>query len=372
VFFPVVWLTLLLQHGPRGNDWLQFHLTATQFVSGDWSDLYTQRLDTAHPGYFWRYPPYVLLLIAPFAWTTATVTYGVLAASGGLAILASLVILARMRPVPEPGLWTLAIVLSAPALTTIITGQLSALLLLCVVAAAALWDRGRIRAAGMVLGLLAIKPNLGVFFAVYLIARRQWRAAAAMFSVFGVLTLATVPLGSELWRDFVRVSMSNVDTAGWYHAYKLITLKGFFGAVFQNSLATSLWIGVSIGLLAATVWSWFRRRSDPVAQLAQAMLLAVAASPYGFFYDALLLVFPATAWWWARGHWNGVRWRLIGALLLLTWCWEHASHTWVELFAMAGWRYRLPFSLVGVVAAAWLVVSLLEAETSDQPEPGVK
>ena len=361
VFFPLIWLLLLWQHGPRGNDWLQFHITATQFVSGDWTDLYTLRLDSAHPGYFWRYPPYVLLLIAPLAWTTPAAAYAVLASSAVAALAASLAVLSRVRPIRDPVLWGLAIALSAPALTTTITGQLSALLLLCVVIATALWDSGRVTAAGIVLGLMAVKPNLGIFFGLYAIATAQWRGAAAMLGVAAALCLATLPLGSDLWIDFIAVSRANVDSTASYYAYKLVTLKGFLNVVVgPDRIAGLFWAALAIGLIGGSVWSWRRAPAQPVRQLAEAMLLAIAVSPYGFFYDALLLAFPATVWWWERDRWDRRRWLAVGVLIAVVWCWEHAAHTWVELLAQAGWSYRLPFSLVGPAAAVWLVLSLIE------------
>ena len=119
-------------------------------------------------------------------------------------LAASAWLLRRLEPFrhghPE---WLAAIVLSAPALTTIATGQSSALILLCVVGAATLWTRGQVVRACALLGLLAIKPNWGIVFGIMAIVRREWTGAAAMAGVAALLCLLTVPLGLQLWADFL-------------------------------------------------------------------------------------------------------------------------------------------------------------------------
>ena len=91
------------------------------------------------------------------------------------------------------------------------------------------------------------------------------------------------------------------------------------------------------------------------------MLLALVSNPYGFFYDALLLVVPATAWWTERDAWRPDRWRFVGALIAAAWCWEQYAHSWREVLKFAGVNSAPPFSLVGPVAVLWLIVASIEA-----------
>jgi hypothetical protein len=360
--FPLVWLTILAQDGPRENDWRHFQIVAEQFVSGNWTHLYIEGPDPPHPGYFWRYPPYALYLVAPLAWMTRAWAYGVLATLGVAALVASIVMLARLAPPRGMAAeWTLAVALSAPALGTLMTGQISAFLLLCVVIAAVLWSRKQLTGACAVLGLLAFKPNIGIFFGYYLLVRREWRGLAAMLGVVAALCLLTLPLGFDVWADFVQVSVSNVDTTLHYDAYKLITLKGFLGTVLGQGPATvAAWGVTAIVLLIVAAWAW-TTPAPAVRHLGLVVLLAIAANPYGFFYDALLLAVPAAAWWSERDGWRRGPWLTVGVLIAVVWCWEQSASTWSELLKLADITWVPPFSLVGPAATIWLVLAARES-----------
>jgi Glycosyltransferase family 87 len=364
--FPLLWLVILAQYGPRPNDWRQFYLVAHRFVSGAWSDLYSAGVAADHAGYFWRYPPFALYAVAPLAALSEPAAYAVLASTELAALLASLLLLARIAsPRHLSTEWALAIVLSAPALTTIIAGQISALLLLCISGAAYLWSRGRPLAACGVLGLLAFKPNVGIFFGYYVLARRNWRGAAAMVATVAALCAVTIPLGLDIWIDFVRVSFSNIDMAAAYEPHKLITLKGFLTVILGRSqMATVAWMAAVIPLLIIAAWAW-GVHGTPVRHLSLAALLAIAASPYGFFYDALLLAFPATVWWSERNRWRPAPWTVVGVLIAVAWCWEQAAYNWNEILRMGGIDWLPPFSLIGPIAAVWLVLAAREATRMD-------
>ncbi len=371
IVFPLLWIVVLAEAGPRENDWRHFQVAAEQFVAGNWSDIYSERLDSIHPGYFWRYPPYALYLVAPFAWMPSIAVYALLAAIAVSALVAAIAMLARLARPPDTPTWALAIGLSAPALTTLVTGQISSLLLLCVVVALLFWTQGRIVAACAMLGLMAIKPNLGIFFGFYVIARREWRGAAAMAATVLALCATAAPLGWDLWMDFVRVSMSNVNVIALYDPAKMITLKAFLATVLgDGQLAFWVWVVVSVTAVAAAVWAW-QTPGSPLRHLGLVLLLAIAINPYAFFYDALLLAIPATAWWVERAQWRRRRWITVGALIAVAWCWEHYAHTWREVLNVFGLGFYPPFSAVGPIAAAWLLLAASEARNA-QGDRGVQ
>ena len=358
VFFPLLWLVRLVQHGPLENDWWHFRVAAGQFVAGDWAALYSLNMASGHSGYFWRHPPFMLYAVAPLAWLPPSAAYGAVAAAGSAALLAAIGRLSRLVPIVWRAPWALAIVLSAPALTTLITGQLSGILLLIVASGALLWTQGRPVAACAVLGLLAIKPNVGIFFGLYAIVRGEWRGVIAMCGVVLALCATTIPLGPGLWRDFLGASLANADVLGQYDPYKLITVQGFMSGAFgPGPLVSAAWAAIAAGLLAAAIWSW-RRSASRAEDLATTVLLAVAANPYLSFYDALLLAFPATVWLSERPQWRRGPWLIVGGLIGMAWVWEHFAHSWVQVFSAMGWPVVAPFSLVGPVSAAWLVVSM--------------
>jgi hypothetical protein len=266
--------------------------------------------------------------------------------------------------------WLLAIVLSAPALTTIVTGQSSALIMLCVVGAAAAWTRGHSIRACALLGLLAIKPNWGIVFGLMAIVRRDWKGAAAMAGVAVLLCVLSLPLGLQLWTDFLDASMANAEILASYAPQKVITLRGFLeGTLGRGDLALTVW-AVSAGALTLAAALAWRTSGSPLRQLGIGLLLAVAANPYASFYDGLVLAVPATVWWAERDRWTSVPWLIVGMLLALIWCTEHWLYSWGVLLAPAGLRWLPPVSVVGPAAALWLVLATRQARQQPGFPPG--
>jgi hypothetical protein len=171
--FPGMWLIATLRNPPETGDWHHLKTVADHFMAGDWSRLYAVGEQAIDPRYFWRYPPFALYVVAPLAWLSNLWAYWVLVGVEVVAIAASLRLLKRLEPFREMRTeWLLAIILSAPMLTTLVAGQSSALIMLCVVGAASLWTRGKVTHACAVLGLLAIKPNWGIMFGLLALVRR--------------------------------------------------------------------------------------------------------------------------------------------------------------------------------------------------------
>jgi hypothetical protein len=368
--FPVMWLITLARNGPVPNDWLLLKTVADRFVAGDWSHLYATGEHALRPGYFWLYPPFALYVVAPLAWLSDVWAYALLASVEVMALAASLWLLRRLEPFGRMRReWLLAIVLSAPALSTIVTGQSSALIMLCVVGAATLWTRGQVIQACALLGLLAIKPNWGIVFGVLAIVRGEWKGAAAMAGVALLLCALTLPLGLQVWADFLSVSMANADIFANYESQKLITVRGFLeGMLGKNGLTPILWACAAAGLIVAAVLAW-RAPGPPLRHLGVGLLLAVAANPYAQFYDALVLAVPATVWWAERDRWRRGPWLIVATLLAAAWCGEQWLYSWGVVSTAAGLRWLPPVSVVGPVAAVWLVLAACQAMQSSRLVP---
>lgn len=360
--FFLMWLLGLWGAEAEQGDWYHLKVVGEHFVAGDRDHLYEAGEHAINPGYYWRYPPFALYLVAPLAWVSNPVAYGLMAGLGIGAVVAVLGLLVELAPPGEGRVeWTLAIVFSAPMLTMLVAGQNSALIALCVMGAAALWTRGRVLPACALLGLLALKPNWGAFFGLYALVRGEFRGAAVMLGVVAGLCVASLPLGTGLWVDFLASSASNEALIVDYEAYKLITLKGFLtGAFGRATWVTGLW-GIScLGLLAATVLAW-RQPLRPVRQLGLVLLLLVATNPYVSFYDALVLAIPASVWWSDRARWTPWAWWLVGALILVAWTWEQSGFAWISFLDDVGVDWVPPFSLVGPAVSLWLLIEAREA-----------
>jgi hypothetical protein len=267
-------------------------------------------------------------------------------------------ILSRMERLHGGGIgWCLAIVCSAPFFSNLIRAQNAALLTLCVAAAAAAASRGQWHRAGLLLGLLWLKPNWGAAFALALAVRGELAGLVVMGLVAAVLCASTIPLGMAPWAGFFKISMANGELMDTIVRTHFITLKGFFEALFGvGPLANALWMVSGAVLLVLAVRMW-RRPTEPTLFVGSTVLFAIAVNPYALSYDALTLIVPATVWWSSRDQWRPARWRIVGALIAVAWVGEHAATTWPGL----GLGAAPSFSVVGPVAAVWLALEAAES-----------
>ena len=133
----------------------------------------------------WHYPPTFLLVVLPLglvAYPAALAAFSV----AGAGLWAGLV----RRVAADPRAWIVAA--SAPAgLINLLDGQNGFLTASLAGFALILLGR-RPTVAGVLIGLLAIKPHLAVLFPLALLAERQWRAIAAAAATAALFALASI------------------------------------------------------------------------------------------------------------------------------------------------------------------------------------
>lgn len=250
------------------------------------------------------YPPSFMLLVAPFA----LFSYPVGAVAWVVVTFALYALAVRLwRP---DFLWPALAM--PPVLVNAITGQAGFLTAALFLGGAALLPK-RPLAGGLMLGLLVVKPQLGLVLPLVLLAGRQWRAiAGAAASSVGLLLLGLLVFG---WRTHVAwigqaslfASVASEGLAGWHRMASV-----YAAARFAGLDAGPAWILhglVALAALAAAAWVW-HRHCDWGARIGALAAATALASPYMFGYDTLILVAPF-AWLVARGR----------HLLLLAACW---------------------------------------------------
>ena len=182
---------------PTDRDFISFWGAAQLALSGDPAAAYDQaRLHEVQSavvtfvngdGMPFPYPPAFLLLVAPFGLLPFAVSLAVWSA----ATFAVFFVLIR-RMFPQSG-WLAAAF--PPVFINAAIGQ-NAFVTAALFAGGMLFLQRRPFAAGLLLGCLVIKPQLGLLLPVALLAARQWRAiAGAATSSLGLL--AVVPPSSE-------------------------------------------------------------------------------------------------------------------------------------------------------------------------------
>jgi len=240
----------------------------------------------------WHYPPIFLLVVVPFGLLPYPAALAVFVV-GTAALWAAL----TRRILPDKRAWIVAA--AAPAgLITLIDGQ-NALLTASLAGFALVWLEPRPVAAGILVGLLAVKPHLALLFPLALLAEGRWRSIAAAAAT--VLALSAASLAAFGWASW----------AAFLDHVPLTLAMGEQGAVPWGTMPTPYVFALSLGMpaivasvlqgavalfAAGCVWRVWRRRGAPfeakAATLAAGSLLVW---PYLFYYD-LTWAALALAW----------------------------------------------------------------------------
>ena len=171
-------------------------------------------------------------------------------------------------------------------------------------------------AAGIILGLLVIKPQLAVLLPIALLAERNWWAiAGAAASSLLLLALAWIVFGAGAYQGFLAITG---DYAGymsgsrwrWGELASLFAFLRFFGV--PQAAALAIQAVAALGAAFLTWRAWATRDKNRIAILAAATLIV---PPYLFTYDSLLLLVPLAGFLEDDGHpWRGP---IVWLLLLL-------------------------------------------------------
>jgi hypothetical protein len=244
------------------------------------------------------YPPFYLLLIRPLGWLSYPVAR---------AIWSAATLLAYMVAVCAPT-WRLRVVLFAllaPATAVNLAfgqnGFLTAALLIGGIRLAPSWPV----ASGILLGLLAYKPQFGFLIVIALFAAGLWRTVlAATLTVAAAVVASLFAFGLEPWTAWVGAMPDFVAIVDSYRAILLHLMPTALANVLALGASDRVAEGIQFAATAAAaaaVWFAFKRApratSSPendwgaagegrVAVLATASILA---SPYAFVYDMTLV-----------------------------------------------------------------------------------
>jgi Glycosyltransferase family 87 len=363
--FWVLWLFYAFGFAPSlpERDWFLLREVAKSFVAGDWHSLYLDR-EVSAGTLFFRYPPFVLYLIAPLALLPPLGAYALVCVVQLIAAISMLLLLFRIRKPNEPDLNISAVFGSAAMCHLIVSGQNTGLLALVIAAAAFFWALGRNVLAGSCIGLLACKPNWLPVFGLAAIWRGGLRAGAASALTVAALILSTVPLGAGVWRDFFAVTTRTGEIETRLLAYKEITLLAALKTIFGWGALTKVVWGFALAGLTALVIRALRDARPIGRSIALLTLLAVVANPYAHFYDGFVLAVPGTLWYAHRNAYSSRAWWIICAWIAAYWLWDMAVFYYKPLVpGLADPR----LSAAGILLTGWLVSEALACppESSD-------
>lgn len=281
---------------PIGTDFSNVYAAGTLTWQGRAADAYSPPLQHAAekavfdgkdvPFYGWHYPPFflaiaVLVAAIPYAFGLA------LWLVAGLA--AYLAVIRAILPRTE----TLLVAAAFPAVFVNVGHGQNGFLTAALLGGALLCLDRRPIVAGVLIGLLAYKPQFGVLIPIALLASGRWRTVgAAAVTVAALVALSFATLGSGIWQAFAD-SMNFTQTVvleqggtGWQK------IQSIFSAVRAWGISVPLAYAAQGTLLAAVAaciaWLW---HSDSAFELKAAALAlgSLLATPYVLDYDFVVL-----------------------------------------------------------------------------------
>lgn len=303
-------------------------------------------LGNDYPGQNWSYPPSNMLIAAPFGLLGYLVALALWTAIGLTLFTAVL-----RRRLPDAKM-LVPVLLSPAAFFCLISGQSSFITAAMLLTIFAFLDRRPI-VAGILIGLLTIKPQVGLLFPFMLIASRRWRVFfSAAVTTLALVAITAALFGPQIWIDFVTkgLPVQNIVLAD-----PRLVATPFYPTVFMNvrgldaSYATAMTVQsvFSIAAIGAVVWAFrVRRDADPWLLMALFFACSLSASPYMLAYDTLPLTCAAVALLGA-GKLEGIGSRLAQLAF------------WLPALQLALGMFHIPGpALVAPSFAAWLVMRL--------------
>jgi hypothetical protein len=285
-----------------GRDFLTFWMAARASWAADpqrFYDLATYQAEVARmvgPGYLgqvWSYPPSIMLVAAPFA----GLPY--LPALALWTVLGPLLLFLSVRSWIADRQLQIALLLSPAAVFCLISGQF-AFLATAVILNVLRLRQSRPWLAGALLGLLTLKPQLGLFFPIMLLAARDWRViGGAIASAAAIVAATAICWGIEPWLAYWTLGM---PTQSRVLSDPQVLGGPFMPTVFMNlrsaGVAASVagWAQAAAALVAVALIAWrFRTRPSADDWSANALFLAAAVfgTPYLMSYDTLPLTAAA-------------------------------------------------------------------------------
>lgn len=292
-------ITLLSKIPPLGGDFLVFYAAGRMAIEGRAGDVFSLvemykvyadivGEDAAVLG--WYYPPTFILpfhLLARLPYELAFLLW-----TGGTAAFFAWAVAPLVHERREA--WLLA---AAPAViynfwdgqNGFLTGALVALALVNL-------ERRKV-VAGLAIGLLSIKPQLGVFLPLLLALRGQWTVfAVATASVIALSGASIAAYGLQPWLLFFTSNVEALSILWEEELFPIVQMGTPLAMLVSLGVPYAIAKGVQavvFVVVAVTVAFAARRTASPELPFALAVTGGFLASPYGFVYDWTVLFVPA-------------------------------------------------------------------------------
>ena len=275
-----------------GRDFLNFWTYGREAWSGEAGRFYDiaaynrqlqELLGPAYQTQQWSYPPHLILLMAPFGLLPYLPAYLLWTVLGAAALLWAVPAGCDRR------LGAAALLLAPAGLIAFVSGQ-NAFFVAAIFAAVFRFMDARPLLAGLLLGVMTVKPQVGLLVPLMLVMTGRWTVFASAAATSLALVGATALLfGPEIWttylrdalpvqeyviRDPTRATLGLMPTA--YMNARILGLSAEAAYAVQGVFASLA--------VAAVVWT-YRRPRDPLLSFGIVLTATLAATPYLMSYD---------------------------------------------------------------------------------------
>lgn len=350
----------------KGTDFLHFYTLGSLALEHRGADLYNMRAQAAlaqqrvpQAGYLLYVPlygPQVSLVFAPLALLPYWAALAAWLLINTLIYGACCYAIWKTCPHLQAERGTVFILAAAyPAFIHLLAwGQTSGLALACFTLAYLALHSKRLLLAGLAIGCLAFKPQLGIAAGLVFLLTWQWKVIA------GALIAAAVQLGAG-WMYYGNSTMSDYflhlthvrETLPFLEPrpYQLHSLRSFWSMLMpSNQLAFVLYVLSALAVIAITIRYW-KSPAELAVKYAALLIATVLVAPHLTVYDLVILA-PAFL---LISDWNIGRWGESGVQsigLLLYFCYLVAL-----IGPLSQWT-RFQISVPALVVLLWSVVRL--------------
>jgi glycosyl transferase family 87 len=288
----------------KGTDFLHFYTLGSLALAHRGADLYSMQAQSelaaqrvpaaAGIRYLPLYPPQVSILFAPFArlsYPSALVLW--LSISALIYALCCYDVWRACPNLRNHGFTVLILALAFPAFWHLIAwGQTSALALAFFVLAFFALRAQREFLAGLALGCLIFKPQLGLAAAIVFVITLRWKIiAGALLSAAAELSVAWLYYGPSPLREWIHVLLNVPHTLKLLEPkpYQTHCLRTFWSMLIPwPSISLALYLISACLICVLTIACWRSRK--PLSLRYSALLLAtVLLAPHLTVYDLVIL-----------------------------------------------------------------------------------
>ncbi len=342
----------------KGTDFLHFYTLGNIALQKRGELLYDmqgqtailQKLVPAAAGnsYVPLYGPQVSLLFAPFALMSYPTALTIWLLVNAVIYGSCCYLVWKHCPNLRVQAWTVLIAaLAFPGLFHLILwGQTSGLALLCFTLAFLALRKNRPCFAGLAIGSLIFKPQLGLAAAIIFLFAREWKLiAAAILAALAQLNIGWLYYGTPVIREYLRALMHVGDVLRMLEPrpYQMHSLRALWSLLIPwTPLAFILYAATAVAVLVVASRSW-RSKTSLGLRYSALLLATVLVAPHLTVYDLLILApaFLLLADWVVRTSPAGSA-GIMSALLYL--CYPlfllgpltRITHLQLSVIAMAG------------------------------------